>query len=81
MGMSPRHYHLQFAGLMFGVEGKLAMAEHYASLVDPRLFTWDNAFKHIGYRLQLSQAGLTSLALAITSERSRRSSGTIELRI
>jgi hypothetical protein len=68
MWTSLRSHRLEFAGRMFGVDGKLALAEHYASLPDSADFTWGAALEHIAYRLQLSVAGLTRLAVAVASE-------------
>jgi hypothetical protein len=56
---------LQSTGKLFGVEGKLALVEYYASLPDPADFTWGAAVEHIAYRLQLLGAGLSHLAVAI----------------
>jgi hypothetical protein len=72
MGMSQRDNHLESAGLMFGVEGKLALAEYYTSLADPGLFTWGAAVEHIAYRLQLPDSGFSHLAVAVASELLRR---------
>jgi hypothetical protein len=65
MGMSQRDNHLESAGRIFGVEGKLALAEYYASLANPVDFHWGVAVEHIGYRLQLSDPGLRRLAVAV----------------
>jgi hypothetical protein len=65
MGMSLRDSHLKSAGSLFGVPGKLALAEYYTSLPDPSDFTWGAAVEHIAYRLQLPNAGLSRLAVAI----------------
>ena len=66
-----RYRRLESAGLAFGVEGKLALAEYYASLADPADFRWSVAVAHIGYCLQLPNAGMCRLALAVASERVR----------
>jgi hypothetical protein len=65
MAISLRDRRLESAGRMFGVEGKLALAEYYASLADPADFHWGVAVEHIGYRLQLSDPGLRRLAVAV----------------
>jgi hypothetical protein len=63
---------LESVGLAFGVEGKLALAEYYALLADPADFRWGVAVAHVGYRLQLPDAGLIRLVIAIASEQIRR---------
>jgi hypothetical protein len=65
MGTSLRDRRLESAGRMFGVQGKLALAEYFALLADPADFTWGAAVEHIGYRLQLSNPGLRRLAVAV----------------
>ncbi len=72
MGIILRHYRLELAGLMFGVDGKLALAEHYASPANPAEFNWSSALQHIICRLQLSAYALSHLAVAIASEQRRR---------
>jgi hypothetical protein len=72
MPIDLRTRRLESAGLAFGVEGKLALAEYYASLADPADFTWGVAVAHIGYRLQLPNAGMCRLAVAVASEQIRR---------
>jgi hypothetical protein len=67
-----RDRRLESAGLAFGVEGKLALAEYYALLADPADFRWGVAVAHIGYRLQLPNAGMCRLAIAVASEQIRR---------
>ena len=67
-----RDRRLESAGLAFGVEGKLALAEYYASLADPADFRWSVAVAHIGNRLQLPNANLCRLAIAVASEQIRR---------
>jgi hypothetical protein len=67
-----RDRRLESAGLAFGVEGKLALAEYYASLAEPADFHWSVAVEHLGYRLQLPDAGLIRLVIAIASEQIRR---------
>jgi hypothetical protein len=72
MGTSLSDHRLESAGLMFGADGKLALAEYYASLADPAVFNWGAAIEHVAYRLQLPDAGLTRLAVAVASEQLRR---------
>jgi hypothetical protein len=67
-----RYRRLESAGLAFGVEGKLALAEYYASLADPADFRWSVAVAHIGNRLQLPNANMCRLAIAVASEQIRR---------
>jgi hypothetical protein len=67
-----RSYRLESAGSMFGVQGKLALAEYYTSLADPADFHWGVAVEHIGSRLKLSDPGLRRLAVAILQRRCRR---------
>ena len=67
-----RYRRLESAGLAFGVEGKLALAEYYASLADPAGFRWSVAVAHIRYCLQLPNAGMCRLAIAVASEQIRR---------